>query len=146
MFKLEFHKVVWNQLLFSNSLVLDKGHSLFLLLLGLNACHVSELQELRLRDLLLLCVSVSGTRLCKKNSNASGVPLRLGQGSLWCTAEFPEALDGNRRKQTEPDGNRLKHTESRGIRFGASLVVVSWPSSQLRGVVLGKNRPKIKTK
>ena len=59
---------------------------------------------------------------------------------------FREALDGNRRKQTETDGNRRKHTESRGIRFGASLVVVSWPSSLPRRVVSGKNRPKIKIK
>ena len=54
---------------------------------------------------------------------------------------FRGALDGNRRKQTETD---RKQAESRGIRFGASLVVVSWPSCQLRRVVLGKNRPKIK--
>ena len=59
---------------------------------------------------------------------------------------FREALDGNRRKQTETAGNRRKHTESHGIRFGASLVVVSWPSSLTRKVVSGKNRPKIKIK
>ena len=43
-FKLEFHKVVWNHHLLSHALVLHTGQSLFLLLLGLSACHVSELQ------------------------------------------------------------------------------------------------------
>ena len=43
--KLEFHKGAWNHLLLSDSLVLDTGQSLFLLLLGLSACHVTELQH-----------------------------------------------------------------------------------------------------
>ena len=33
--------------------------------------------------------------------------------------------------------NTWKHTESHGIRFGASLIVVSWLSSLLRRVVSG---------
>ena len=106
---------MWNQLLFSNSLVLDNGHSLFLLLLGLSACHASELQEFRLRDLLLLCVSVSGTGCAGKTAMHRDCHSGLDRDLCGVPRNFREALDGNRRKQTETDGNRRKQAETHGI-------------------------------
>ena len=134
---------MWNHRWLSNSLVLDSGQSLFLLLLGLSVCHISELQSYRLRDLLLLCVSIFGTRLCRPNSNASGLHRSdLDRDLFGVPRNFREALSGNRRTLTETGGNKRKHTESRGIRFGASPVVVSWPFSLLSRVAKEKKSPR----
>ena len=73
-------------------------------------------------------------------------PLPPGQGSLWCTAQFPGSV---RRKQTETDGNRRKQTETHGIarnliwHFTRSgfVAVLSAKKSRFR-----ENSPKNKNK
>ena len=74
-------------------------------------------------------------------------PLPPGQGSLWCTAQFPGSV---KRKQTETDRNKRKHTETHGItrisiwRFTHSgfVTVLSANKSRFREIS-PKNKNKI---
>ena len=123
-------------LLLSNSLVLDTGQSLFLLL-GLSACRVSELNTFDSEICSSVRLSLWHPAVQEEQQRIGIAPLRLGQGSLWSTVYFPGST---RRKQTETDGNTRNHAEFvwRFTRSGF-VAILSAKKSRFR-----ENHPKTK--